>query len=59
MPMKRTSTPTASLPKVKQITKGKKSQHPSNETLRFLRLFARNYQVEANMPEGLQGVFLG
>lgn len=59
MPMKRTSTPTTSLSKTKQTTKSKKGLHPSNETLHFLKLFARNYQVETNMPEGLQGVFLG
>lgn len=59
MPMKRISTPATSPLKTKQIIKRKKGLHPSSETLHFLKLFARNYQVEANMPEGLQGVFLG
>lgn len=31
---------------------------PSERTLAFLKLFARNYQVEKKMPEGLQGLIL-
>ena len=32
---------------------------PSARTLAFLKLFARNYQVERQLPEGLQGLFVG
>lgn len=60
MPMKRTSTPILGQSKTKQSTnKKEKSLHPRSETIHFLKLFARNYQVETGMPEGLQGVFLG
>ena len=31
---------------------------PSERTLAYLRLFARNYQVEEKMPEGLGGIIL-
>lgn len=31
---------------------------PSERTLAYLRLFARNYQVEEKMPEGLKGMIL-
>ncbi len=31
---------------------------PSERTLAFLRLFARNYQAEEKMPQGLGGMIL-
>ena len=31
---------------------------PSEQTLAFLKLFARNYRVEEKMPKGLQGIIL-
>ena len=38
--------------------KEKRSKGPSERTLQILKLFARNYQVEKMMPEGLQEVVL-
>ena len=32
---------------------------PSEKTLAFLRSFARNYRVEPQLPQGLQGIILG
>ncbi len=32
---------------------------PSAKSLAFLKLFARNYQVERRLPEGLQGFLVG
>lgn len=32
---------------------------PSEKTLAFLRGFARNYWVEPQLPQGLQGIILG
>ena len=32
---------------------------PSEKTLVFLRGFARNYRVEPQLPQGLQGIILG
>lgn len=31
---------------------------PSEKTIAFLKLFARNYHVEEKLPEGLRGVIL-
>lgn len=31
---------------------------PSEHTLAFLKLFARNYHVEEKLPEGLQEIIL-
>jgi len=31
----------------------------SEKTLAFLRSFARNYRVEPQLPQGLQGIILG
>jgi len=60
MLMKYTITQTISQQnKDKKVIKEKSTQHPSTETLTFLKLFARNYHVEPSMPEGLQGIILG
>lgn len=49
------------------LTAGKKKSNkrvllqenkPSEKTIAFLKLFARNYQVEDKLPEGLQEVIL-
>lgn len=32
---------------------------PSEQTLAFIRSFARNYYVEPQLPQGLQGIILG
>ena len=32
---------------------------PCEKTLAFLRSFARNYRVEPQLPQGLQGIILG
>ncbi len=36
-----------------------KCPKPSEKTLAFLRSFARNYRVEPQLPQGLQGIILG
>ncbi len=46
-------------PKEKPAVKEKADSHPSARTLAFLKAFARNYQVELSMPEGLQGIIIG
>lgn len=38
--------------------KEEKAKAPSERTLQLLKLFARNYQVEKMMPEGLQEMVL-
>jgi len=40
-------------------TKEVKPLCPSEKTLTFLKLFARNCQVEKELPEGLQEIILG
>lgn len=51
--------PTKPQKKNKQGNKDKSETSPSIQTLTFLKMFARNYQVEPSMPEGLQGIILG
>ena len=36
-----------------------KPMRPSKKTIEFLKMFARNYQVEDSLPEGLQGFMIG
>lgn len=36
----------------------KKACVPSEKVLSFVKLFARNYEVEKDMPEGMQGMML-
>ena len=58
-PMKEISTTiTAKRPGKGHAGKGC-ALRPSARTLAFLKLFARNYQVERQLPEGLQGLFVG
>lgn len=40
-------------------SENEKMLSPSKRTLTFLKQFARNYQVEKTLPEGLQEVILG
>ena len=42
---------------VRSVTGG--HPQPSEKTLAFLRSFARNYRVEPQLPQGLQGIILG
>ena len=58
--MKRNSTPIiTTLSQREPTSEKKKKMQPSEKTLHFLKHFARNYQVESSMPEGLQGFILG
>lgn len=59
--MKRNSTPIITTISQREFTTNekKKKMQPSEKTLHFLKHFARNYQVESTMPEGLQGFIIG
>lgn len=59
--MKNCTTIPASLSKKQSVVEKeeKKFACPSEKTLAFLKLFARNYQVEKELPEGLQEIILG
>lgn len=59
--MKNICTSPVSLRKRNDVKIGKTERpvHPSEKTLAFLKLFARNYQVEKRLPEGLQELILG
>lgn len=60
MPMK--SIITQAITQQQKNKKGSKAEvnlQPSERTVTILKLFARNYQVEPSMPEGLQGFILG
>lgn len=37
----------------------KECPQPSEQTLAFLRSFARNYRADMRLPESLQGIMLG
>lgn len=54
---------TIPLPERKQILVENSGEEqviaPSRKTLAFIKLFARNYQIESNLPEGLQEIILG
>ena len=58
-PMKEISTTIAA----KRLRKGHAEKEcavrPNAKSLAFLKLFARNYQVDHRLPEGLQGLFVG
>lgn len=60
-PMKNLSTSVVSVKKLNnvRVQKQEKLMRPSERTLTFLKLFARNYQVEKSLPDGLQGLILG
>ncbi len=59
--MKSISTSPVSVRKRNDVKAGKMESpvRPSEKTLAFLKLFARNYQVEKGLPEGLQEFVLG
>lgn len=61
LPMKNVCTSTVSEKKQNEerTEEHVKLMRPSNKTLTFLKLFARNYQVEKSLPEGLQEMVLG
>ena len=59
--MKNIATPVAQVKVLDGINVREQGRtvRPSEKTLAFLRLFARNYRVEKRLPEGLQGLVLG
>lgn len=58
--MKSDSTLSVALrnPKSGKRQANKKTCAPSEKVLSFVKLFARNYEVEKDMPEGMQGMML-
>ena len=60
MPMKNSCTPVISPEDAHVVVCEKEKSHkaPSERTLQLLKLFARNYQVEKMMPQGLREIIL-
>lgn len=58
--MKSDSTLSVALrnPKYGKKQANKKACMPSEKVLSFVKLFARNYQVEKELPEGMQEMML-
>lgn len=60
MPMKRNVTPSSANNRPDgKSSSGKEALNPNPKTILFLKLFARNYHAEKEMPRELQGIFLG
>lgn len=59
--MKNEFTPVVSVRKQTnpKVEGREKTKCPSERTLTFLKLFARNYQVEKSLPEGLREMLIG
>lgn len=59
--MKNEFTPVVSVKKQTnaKVERSEKTKCPSERTLTFLKLFARNCQVEKNLPEGLREMIIG